>query len=94
MPNKLIKSYLTNRKQSVKIGKTKSKDRIVNCGVPQGSILGPILFIIYMNDIYSASEKAEILSFADDTSLFYTASSWEELLILVQEDIPKIITWL
>ena len=66
--NKWFASYLVNRKQYVQIGKTKSDIEFMNCGVPQGSILGPLLYLIYVNDI-SKSTNAHILSFADDTSL-------------------------
>lgn len=61
-------SYLSNRKQYVQIGNCLSDTEYINCGVPQGSILGPLLYLIYVNDI-SKSTNAKILSFADDTSL-------------------------
>ena len=60
----MFASYLAYRKQYVQIGKTKSDVEFVNCGVPQGSILGPLLYLIYVNDI-SKSTHAQILSFAD-----------------------------
>ena len=47
----LLKSYLTNRKQYVKLGNHKSKLRQINCGVPQGAVIGPLFFIIYINDL-------------------------------------------
>ena len=65
-------SYLSNRKQFVEIDDAKSTITDVNTGVPQGSILGPLLFIIYMNDINTVSEKFEFVLYADDTSLTTT----------------------
>ena len=63
-------SYLANRSQHVKIDDTSSALLNVSCGVPQGSILGPLLFIIYTNDITNASNIAMFILFADDTNLF------------------------
>ncbi len=65
MAHNLIESYLTNRKQFVEIDGFRSDILIVNTGVPQGSILGPLLFIIYINNI----SKASNLFYADDMTL-------------------------
>jgi len=64
-----VESYLQNRQQFVEINSHKSQDLPLECGVPQGSILGPLLFLIYINDI-SQSTNGNILSFADDTTIF------------------------
>ena len=66
--NRWFASYLSNRKQFVKFEDIQSDTECINCGVPQGSILGPLLYLIYVNDIYKCT-NASILSFADDTSL-------------------------
>ncbi len=64
-----LRSYLTNRKQSVRLNGVNSKTENVSCGVPQGSILGPLLFIIYVNDMHSAVKSSIIHHFADGTNL-------------------------
>ena len=64
--NKLIKSYLTNRTQFVTINGQESETRDIICGVPQGSSLGPLLFLIYINDIRFCLSQTETGHFADD----------------------------
>ena len=64
---KWFKSYLTDRLQFVTIDGTQSEIKSVKCGVPQCSILGPLLFIIYMNDLYNVSEFLFTILYADDT---------------------------
>ena len=70
----LFKSYLTNRTQSVKISNYFSQPSPITLGVPQGSILGPILFLLYINDLPNFSEKAFTLLYADDTSLSFRSN--------------------
>ncbi len=69
---KLIENYLSNRKQYVEIDESKSDMLYLNTGVPQGSILGPLLFIIYINDISHASKIFDFVIYADDTNLSTT----------------------
>ena len=81
-----LKSYLSNRRQVVVVDGQKSNITEVKAGVPQGSRLGPLLFIIYMNDIINDIES-EILIFADDTSLFATGSDPAETAAQINRDI-------
>ncbi len=66
---KLMESYMTNRTQYVEIDEVKSDLLNLSTGVPQGSILGPLLFIIYINDIANASKHFDFIIYADDTTL-------------------------
>ena len=74
-PMKWFTHYLSNRQQYVEVDSIKSSTTNIDTGVPQGSILGPLLFIIYMNDINKASEKFRAILYADDTSLNTTLNS-------------------
>ena len=67
--NKWVASYLSNRKQFVSINGYKSNLADVKCGVPQGSILGPLLFLIYINDLHVAIKYSVVHHFADNTNL-------------------------
>ena len=67
-----LKSYLKDRKLFVQIDECASTLLNVTCGVPQGSILGPKLFILYINDICNASTSLKFILFADDTNVFYS----------------------
>ena len=73
-------SYLHNRKQYVVFNKSESEYKEISCGVPQGSILGPLLFILYINDIGHVSDIIKPILFADDTSLFHSHACFITLL--------------
>jgi len=92
--NDLIRDYLTNRKQYTEItGKTSSITPIT-CGVPQGSILGPLLFLLYINDIQNIPIESEILSFADDTTLFITGKNIQNLQNKANMESKHLYEWL
>lgn len=90
---KLIKSYLNNRIQYVKLEDNVSYPETVRCGVPQGTVLGPVLFIIYINGLLSLDTIGNISSFADDTVIQYTADSWIQLKTLAEQELVKIKSW-
>ena len=89
-----LKSYLSNRQQCVQIGESLSEFQTVKHGVPQGSILGPLLFLLYINDIVEASEKLQFLLFADDTSLFYAHKDIKVIEKVYNEELQHISNWL
>ena len=90
----LMKSYLTNRQQFVQIDNYKSSFRPIYHGVPQGSILGPLLFLIYINDIIYSSNILNYTLFADDTCLVYSDKSLDALIQNVNQELIKICNWL
>ena len=75
----LISSYLSNRKQFVDVLNVKSDELPVEFGVPQGSVLGPLLFILYINDICNITSLGKFVLFADDTNIFVAADSKNEV---------------
>ena len=87
-----IKSFLSNRHQTVVIDGQHSEPKPVASGVPQGSVLGPILFIIYINDLHDVVKNCKTGSFADDTKLKGNIDIAEDTLD-VQEDLKSVIAW-
>lgn len=90
----LMKSYLYNRTQKVVINRTESTGAPINMGVPQGSILGPLLFLIYINDLPNyASNLCETVLFADDTSLVFKVNRGNNCSDEVNSALSKVSHW-
>ena len=75
----LISNFISPRKQIVNLNGTKSNERQVLYGVPQGSVLGPLLFLLYINDIVNSCSLGHLVLFADDTTIFVTAKTENEV---------------
>ena len=89
-----FKNYLMNRKQIVKYNQIRSKEMSITSGVPQGSILGPLLFLLYINDIQNCSKIVSFILFADDTTISYSNKCLKTLNEIMQEEINKVTDWL
>jgi hypothetical protein len=92
--NSWFKSYLLGRQQKVCLNGTSSPNAYVTCGVPQGSILGPLLFILYINDMHNAVKNSTVYHFADDTNLLCSHKNPKTLRKLVNDDLRVLFTWL
>ena len=89
----LIKSYLTNRTQFTVINGVSSDTKPVTCGVPQGSVLGPLLFLLFINDIQFCTSKDITRLFADDTGIFVHGNTLQSALKSAQEELDKLEKW-
>jgi len=89
-----FKSYLSNRKQYIIYTANETENHIITCGVPQGSILGPLLFLLYINDLYLASKILNVILFADDSNLFYSNSNIKDLFRIFNEELSKVNEWI
>ena len=91
---KWFTSYLSERKQSYYVNGIHSLFKSINYGVPQGSCLGPLLFLIYINDLPLIIKNATPSIFADDTGLRAALESFSHFKNLIEEDIQSLATWL
>ena len=88
-----IKNYLTNRKQCTIANNIVSDFQDITCGVPQGSVLGPLLFLVYINDISNIVINSRISMYADDTVLYISHKNVENAITLIQSDLNRVYTW-
>ena len=91
---KWFESYLTNRKQYVFINGVSSDTLLMTCGVPQGSVLGPLLFLLYINDLPNISDKLNFFLFADDTNIYYESNDLKTLEKVVNHELKSLTLWL
>ena len=89
-----IKNYLTNRKQFVAYKNSYSHIGEINVGVPQGSILGPLLFLLYVNDIHNISSKISCVLYADDTTIFANGKELSEVTQVMNTELHHINEWI
>ena len=92
--NKLIQSYLGNRKQYVSLNGIDSETKNLNCGVPQGSSLGPLLFLLYINDFRLCLDVTESGHFADDTFIMYCSKKLKSIETIVNTELKLVSKWL
>ena len=92
--NKLMSSYLENRKQFVSINGFVSKTKSIVCGVPQGSSLGPLLFLIYINDFRFCLDKTDAGHFADDTYIMYSSKNIKTLETVMNYELKSVSKWM
>ena len=89
----LVYSFLTNRMQRVKRGSTYSSAKEISIGIPQGSVLGPLLFNIFINDLFLIEMESDVCNFADDTTIYACDTSIEAVIIRLESDLHRMLQW-
>ena len=88
-----MNNYLTNINQYVIADGHSSGMRLITCGVPQASVLGPVLFLLYINDICIVSNLLKCVLFADDTNIFCSSTSLHDLQYTNNRELAKLVVW-
>ena len=88
-----FKSYLNNRRQFITLNNSNTSFANILCGIPQGLILGSLLFLLYINDLPNASPVLDPTMYAEDTNLFYSNNDIETLFLTVNIELGKISEW-
>ena len=88
-----VKNYLSQRVQYVSFNNFRSNNQMISCGVPQGSILGPLLFLLYINDLPQASSVLTSILFADDSSLFMKGDNIDVMKDILNEELNHVKSW-
>ena len=86
-------SYLSGRKQYVNVCNVESSLKPITCGIPQGSTLGPLLFLLFVNDLPNSSCKLKFRIFADDTNIFYSSKNIKDLESTINEELVNVIRY-
>ena len=92
--NDWMRSFLTNRKQYTSINGYDSTPQDITHGVPQGSILGELLFILFINDLYTSVKTSKVHHFADDTNFLFINKSLKMINKLINHDLALLVQWL
>jgi retron-type reverse transcriptase len=85
-----FENYLYERKQIVKYNGVLSEEMTIKCGIPQGSVLGLLLFLLYINDIENCSELISVILFATDTNILYSHTCLKTLNKIIQVELEKL----
>ena len=93
LPLEWFKSYLSDRKQFVAVGSSRSSLKTTNIGVPQGSILGPILFLLFVNDLPNSTDILLPTLFADDTTLSISHHNYNEIVPILNRELDSVLNW-
>jgi len=91
---KWFESYLNDRRHVTVINGVRSNERQTICGIPQGSILGPLLFILYINDLPNNVFNVKVSMYADDTALYYNSNDIDDIVVKMNSDLENIRKWL
>ena len=93
IPLAWLASYLSRRQQCVMFHDHASTSNTVVCGVPQGSVLGPLLFLLYINDLFHVSNLLSIILFADDTNIFFYHKDLPTLVTILNVELARVSSW-